>query len=112
MTILNLEEQTLALDLCRINENNTARVARILSEKTEKKIDPGVVRRVLRKNNFEVNEPGRPKKVEDSELERCFNKYCSSQNLSVYPAAQKTAEELGYPRYTSVLYRWHKLNLI
>ena len=68
MTKLNLEEQALAINLCELNDNNTANIARILSEKTGKQIDPSIVRRVLRKNNIEINSPGRPQRVDDEEL--------------------------------------------
>ena len=86
MTRLNLEEQSLAINLCNINENNAVKVAKILSEMTGAQIDPGIVRRVLRKNNIEVNHPGRPQVADDSELERCFNKYSPREDYISHAA--------------------------
>lgn len=111
MTRLNLEQQTLAINLCELNDNNAARVARILSQRVKQHIDPGVVRRVLRKNHIEVNPSGRPSSVDDEELRKYFNKYAPNEEY-ISHAAEKTAKKLGYVEYRSVIYRWKKLGLI
>ncbi|MEK6842792.1 MAG: hypothetical protein AABX84_03165 [Nanoarchaeota archaeon] len=113
MPRLNLEEKTLVLNIINDSKNiNTAKIARILSEKTGRQIDPSIVRRVLRKNNIEINSPGRPRRVDDIELERCFKKYYHPKSVYITHAAEKTAKELGYALYTSVLYRWREMGLI
>ena|SRR3989344_3677774 len=113
MLRLNLEEKTLALNILGNHEHpNCAEVARVMSEQLNRVVYPDSIRRLSRRNNIPMRKQGRPKKVDDSELERCFNKYHSSQNISVYHAAQKAAKELGYAFHTAVLYRWRKMYLI